>query len=138
MDASISASDLVLDDPEHQRFFAEAMGAFHDDSHAPAASHGAGHAAIDWSKQPFYAAQVVWDETMAQSAARWIEGASNGLVIVLAGAGHCHRSAIPRRFERRHPGLRALGVQLRERSSMVEPSIPAASTFEWVVVAEGR
>lgn len=132
--ASLEASDLVLDDPEHQRFFSQAMGAFHGAGHG----HGVGHSPthVDWSQEPFYAAQVVWDETMAETAARWSAGNPGGLVLVLAGAGHCHRSAIPRRFERRHPGLSTWAVQLQERSALGEPSIPARSEFEWILIAE--
>jgi uncharacterized iron-regulated protein len=91
---------------------------------------------VDWSAEPFYAAQVVWDETMADTAARWVAETPGGLVIVLAGAGHCHRSAIPRRFERRQPGLSSWGVQLQERSGLGEPSIPSRSEFDWILIAE--
>lgn len=132
--ASLNASDLVLDDADHQRFFSRAMGAFHGAAHR----HGVGHsqASVDWSAEPFYAAQVVWDETMADTAARWLAETPGGLVIVLAGAGHCHRSAIPRRFERRQPGLSSWGVQLQERSGLGEPSIPSRSEFDWILIAE--
>ncbi|MBM4374115.1 MAG: SsrA-binding protein SmpB [Deltaproteobacteria bacterium] len=79
--------ELVLDDAEHQRFFAAAMGA-----HA----HGGGAEAL-------YTAQVIWDETMAATAAAWLLVPSNAprQVVVVAGNGHCHRSAIPRRIARR-------------------------------------
>jgi uncharacterized iron-regulated protein len=51
-----------------------------------------------------YAAQVVWDETMADSAAEWLK---NRLpvrqMLVIAGSGHCHSAAIPSRLTRRAP-----------------------------------
>ncbi len=52
-----------------------------------------------------YSAQVLWDESMAESASAWLK-AGNGAssrrqIIILAGNGHCHESAIVRRIERR-------------------------------------
>jgi uncharacterized iron-regulated protein len=52
-----------------------------------------------------YAAQVLWDESMAEGASAWLK-AGNGAgarrqIIILAGNGHCHESAIVRRIERR-------------------------------------
>jgi uncharacterized iron-regulated protein len=50
----------------------------------------------------FYAAQVVWDETMAESASRWLAAhAPVRRLLVVAGQAHCQRSAIPNRLERR-------------------------------------
>jgi uncharacterized iron-regulated protein len=50
----------------------------------------------------YYAAQATWDETMADSAARWLGGADDDAqIIVFAGSVHCHESAIPRRITRR-------------------------------------
>lgn len=142
--AELRAEDLALDDPEHQHFFASAMGAFHPGQHgkthaetspnAAEAHRAHGSPAIDWAKEPFYVAQVVWDETMAKTAAQWVAQEPSGLVVVLAGAGHCHRSAIPRRFERRLPQARARGVRLSETSDLGEPSIPANWAFDWVTV----
>ncbi|MCC6897659.1 MAG: ChaN family lipoprotein [Polyangiaceae bacterium] len=51
-----------------------------------------------------YAAQVVWDETMAESATRWLGGKLPGRqLVVLAGTGHCRGDAIPKRVRRRAP-----------------------------------
>lgn len=129
--AELRAEDLVLDDPEHQRFFSAAMGEFHRSSHASTSPN-------DSSQHPFYAAQVVWDETMAKTAAQWIAEHPDGLLVVLAGAGHCHRSAIPRRFERRLPHARARGVRLSDTPALGEPSIPANWAFDWVTVPGAR
>ncbi|HET6611169.1 MAG TPA: ChaN family lipoprotein [Kofleriaceae bacterium] len=52
----------------------------------------------------FYTAQVVWDETMAESAARWLAAHPGGQMVILAGNGHCVTGAIPRRLERRQKG----------------------------------
>lgn len=49
-----------------------------------------------------YAAQVVWDETMAERAATWLAGrAPARKLLILAGRAHCARPAIPSRVERR-------------------------------------
>jgi len=50
----------------------------------------------------FYAAQVVWDETMASNAARWVDAhAPTRQLLVLAGNAHCRQEAIPSRIMRR-------------------------------------
>ena len=48
-----------------------------------------------------YAAQVLWDETMADGGAKWLAANPNGHLVVLAGNGHCHDSAIVGRLKRR-------------------------------------
>jgi uncharacterized iron-regulated protein len=49
-----------------------------------------------------YAAQVLWDETMADTAARWLKTRSPARqLVVLAGAGHCNEHALPARAKRR-------------------------------------
>ena len=50
-----------------------------------------------------YAAQVVWDESMADGAARWLAAGPARRLLILAGVGHCHDSAIVRRLRRRGP-----------------------------------
>lgn len=89
--------ELKLDDAEHRAFFARAMG---------------GHTGFDsetWER--FYAAQVTWDESMASSAAQWLQARSGAArIVVIAGAGHCHQSAVPRRIARRS-GQRGFAVR---------------------------
>ena len=54
------------------------------------------------SLERYYAAQVVWDETMAESAAHWLsEHAPVRRLLIVAGQAHCQHSAIPSRLERR-------------------------------------
>jgi uncharacterized iron-regulated protein len=134
--ADLSPKDLVLNDPQHQHFFEQAMA-----GHAHVHGHGVSTGNLE--QDPMYTAQVVWDETMARSAARWLAATGpDGRVLVLAGAGHCHRSAILRRMERRLPGARTLGVRLLTRSDMAAhiqsgftPS-PPNSDYELLVIAE--
>jgi uncharacterized iron-regulated protein len=45
--------------------------------------------------------QVVWDETMADTAAKWLAASGGGEIVILAGNGHCHDSAIVARMKRR-------------------------------------
>lgn len=80
---------IDLDDRDHRGYFERAMS-----SHPMPA----GGPRFD----DMYAVQVVWDETMAETAGRWLEAeGASAQVIVVAGAGHCHRSAVPGRLSRR-------------------------------------
>lgn len=78
--------ELDLDDAEHRARFDQMMSGHPKNG---AMSH-------------LYEAQVVWDETMAESAAQWLRAATPArLMVILAGEAHCARPAIPRRIERR-------------------------------------
>jgi uncharacterized iron-regulated protein len=114
---------LVLDDAAHRAWFdalMEDMGgsAAHaqrpsgqaeptDSDHAdkpPAAPpnhRGDGEATEMPSADRIYTVQVTWDETMADTAARWLAANPGGHLILLAGNGHCHDTAIVNRIKRR-------------------------------------
>jgi len=93
-------SELDLDDAEHRAQFDKLMA-----GHPHGESSG-------FDTENFYAAQVVWDETMADNAARWVAAhAPSRQLLVLAGSAHCQHSAIPARIERREP-LRVASVRL--------------------------
>jgi uncharacterized iron-regulated protein len=53
------------------------------------------------SAENIYAAQVLWDETMADGGAKWLAANPGGRLVVLAGNGHCHDSAVVGRLKRR-------------------------------------
>jgi len=53
------------------------------------------------SADRIYTVQVIWDETMADTSARWLAAHPGGHLILLAGNGHCHDSAIVGRLKRR-------------------------------------
>ncbi len=77
--------EVVLDDAAHRAWFNEIMS-----------GHPGGEV-----KESVYEAQVLWDETMADTAARWVVGGDGRKVVIFAGNGHCHDSAIVRRMSRR-------------------------------------
>jgi uncharacterized iron-regulated protein len=60
------------------------------------------HPDTGMSHDNMYAAQVLWDETMASTAADWLKARYPARqLVVLAGTAHCHQSGIPSRVERR-------------------------------------
>jgi uncharacterized iron-regulated protein len=48
-----------------------------------------------------YLVQVIWDETMADTTAKWLASHAGDRAVILAGNGHCHDSAIVNRVKRR-------------------------------------
>ncbi len=98
--------DLNLSDAEHRAAFDKLMAGH---------PHGSNGAAFDADN--FYAAQVVWDETMADNATRWVAAnAPSRQLVVLAGSAHCQHAAIPARIERREP-LRVASVRLSSQAA---------------------
>jgi hypothetical protein len=112
--------ELKLDDAAHRAWFdalMEDMGGSSAHSRnkpaepapakdaQPAAppSHGDGEAEAPEmpSADRVYMIQVIWDETMADTSARWLAANPGGHLILLAGNGHCHDSAIIHRMQRR-------------------------------------
>ncbi len=83
--------ELMLDDKEHRAYFDRAMG-----EHG-----GVGGGGGDGHMENFYTAQVIWDETMADGAAKWVAGGDGRRIVILAGEGHCVDPAIPARVRRR-------------------------------------
>lgn len=128
--------ELDLESDAHRAFFFAAMG-----GHPTAAgkgSHGAaGHrhgSAANPGLENYYQAQVVWDETMAESASRWLDGAGGqAAMLIVAGAGHCHESAIPMRIERR-TGKRALSVRPLRESQVGQGGVPHDWEFDLLVI----
>ncbi|HEY3255329.1 MAG TPA: ChaN family lipoprotein [Polyangiaceae bacterium] len=109
---------LDLDDVEHRAAFEQLMAEH---------PHSEG---MDLDN--FYAAQVVWDETMADNAARWVsKRAPLRQLLVLAGSAHCRHPAIPSRIERREP-LRVASVRLSAESSA------DSEGFNYTLVFDGK
>jgi len=90
-----------------------------------------GHPGLGGDKlDRYYAAQVVWDETMADQAARWLRAhAPIRRLVILAGRAHCARTAIPDRIERRGGG-RVLSVLLATE----KPASDASAEFDYALV----
>jgi uncharacterized iron-regulated protein len=97
------------------------------------------------SFENYYAAQVAWDETMAETASQWFLAAEKAgqraRLLIFAGGGHCHDSAIPRRLARR-TGREVLSVRPRtenELDSRRKPgdqlSVPTDQEFDLVLVS---
>lgn len=84
-------SDIDITNRDYQTFVREAFG-----SHG---SHG------NFNFDNFFAAQVVWDETMAEAIANFKQTSPDTLVVVLAGTGHViYGYGIPDRVDRRLDG----------------------------------
>lgn len=111
---------LDLDDKAHRAWFdalMEDMGGSEAHAHAPAPTdpkpspqHGEGSGSGSGSDEAapetpsadrIYTVQVIWDETMADTAATWLKEHADGHLVILAGGGHCHDSAIVNRIKRR-------------------------------------
>jgi uncharacterized iron-regulated protein len=121
--AALKLPELKLDDSEHRAFFLRAMS-------------GMGHAVSPQGLENYYAAQVTWDESMAEHASNWLTASQTSdatfpQIIILAGAGHCHRSAIPRRITRR-TGLRAYACELNHSKDQTVLSGSAFDVLIWV------
>jgi uncharacterized iron-regulated protein len=116
-----SLPELDLDDPDHRAYVFELLGAAH-----------VGQAIFD---NP-YTVQVVWDETMAATSSDWLLQTGPGArLLVIAGLGHCHQSAIPSRVTRR-TGLPALSVAPVLASRLGVPGFPTLEHYDLLVVLE--
>ena len=88
---------------------------------------GAGHS---MSFENFFAAQVLWDETMADRVVTQLKAEPDRQVVVLAGEGHiAYDYGIPNRVERRLPEIEQASVRLT--SAEQEPN-PEFSDFWWI------
>lgn len=111
-------AELDLDNREHRARFERAM-ADHPRSEG-------------MNLDNFYAAQVVWDETMADNAATWVSmRAPMRQLLVLAGSAHCRNAAIPDRIERRQP-LRVASVRLSAENSA------DSEGFDYTLIFDGK
>lgn len=100
--------ELVLDDARHLAWWNAIMASMeghghggHGDDLGAGGAGELGDATKPAAPDPIYTVQVIWDETMADGAARWLGGDPTRQVIILAGNGHCHDSAVVGRLRRR-------------------------------------
>jgi uncharacterized iron-regulated protein len=116
-----SLPELDLNDQEHRAFITAQLGTFHSDE-----------ASLD---NP-YAVQVVWDETMAQTASDWLSSSGDAArVLIIAGLGHCHRSAVPSRITRR-TGSAVLAVAPVLASRLGTPGFPTLEQYDVLAVID--
>lgn len=91
-------------------------------------AHG-GHGNSDGFEN-FYAAQVLWDETMAERIAQHLRQTPNRQVIVLTGEGHiAYGYGIPSRVARRIPDINQATLQLIGPGETAEPGL---ADYLWV------
>jgi len=113
--------ELELHDPKHRAYFDEAMSGHPMPANGPKVEN-------------MYAVQVVWDETMADTAASWLTSAGpDSRLLIIAGSGHCHRSAIPARLARR------VGVPVLSLSGVLESELGERGNggeYDWWLVLE--
>jgi uncharacterized iron-regulated protein len=128
-DLAARLPEMDLDDPHHRAYL-----------RAIFAAHGRGAAPFD----AFYRVQVLWDETMAETAARFLEREDDARLVVLAGAGHVRFGfGVPRRLFRRLPMPYAIVLPVhvevaeskRDRGMDASPPAPPlpAADFYWAV-----
>lgn len=88
---------------------------------------GAGHS-LDFEN--FFAAQVLWDETMAEAVVKQLIAEPERQVIVLVGEGHiAYDYGIPNRVERRLPEVEQASVRLMPAAEEVDPNF---ADFFWL------
>lgn len=110
-DERAQVPELKLDDVRHRAWFdalMNEMGGAHAHSQArkdPSKKDEPDDPHADKPAMPsaerIYTVQVLWDETMADGGARWLAANPRGHLIILAGNGHCHDSAVVGRLKRR-------------------------------------
>lgn len=109
--------ELVLGDTEHRAFFDAATQS---------------HPAPSGNRDDLYAAQVTWDETMAQAATEWLASSARRHIVILAGGGHCVDSAIPGRMRRR--GVRAVVSVMPVAGRGAIADLLATRRYDYLVV----
>lgn len=105
-DERAQVPELKLDDAQHRAWWDALMASMSEGPHG--APHGNPHEPPEGGVAPkmptmddIYRIQVLWDETMADTGAKWLAANPKGHLVIIAGNGHCHDSAIVNRMKRR-------------------------------------
>jgi len=101
--------ELVLDDAKHRAWWDSLMGDMgganahgkRDDTAEPTPPTPEEEAENKAMNERIYSVQVLWDESMADGAMKWIGAGPSRAMIILAGNGHCHDSGVVTRLKRR-------------------------------------
>ena len=109
-------AEISRDNVEYRSFVASVfMGHHGHGGHGGAG--GMDPEAMEAAFERFFSAQVLWDETMAETVADFAQANPDHIVVVLAGQGHVmHGWGIPDRVARR------LGSGLKHTSVLLNPS----------------
>jgi uncharacterized iron-regulated protein len=80
----------------------------------------------------FLAVQLLWDEGMAERAARWLTEHPGRPMVILAGVGHLmYGDGIPKRLQRRVPDSQAIVLNVNSPQEL-DPSLA-----DYVILAKG-
>lgn len=91
-------------------------------------AHGGIGNSLDFEN--FFAAQVLWDETMAERIVQQLIAEPTAQVIVLVGEGHiAYNQGIPSRVARRLPSVSQISIRLMPVGSEIEPGFSDAVWF---------
>ncbi|MEL6470094.1 MAG: ChaN family lipoprotein [Cyanobacteria bacterium J06623_4] len=102
--------------------------AYRESVSAVFSAHGGMGHSLDFEN--FFAAQVLWDETMAASVVTQLEAEPDRQVVVLVGEGHiAYDYGIPNRVERRIPEIEHASVRLMPANEEIDPEF---SDFAWL------
>ncbi len=107
-------AEISRENEEYRGFVANVFMGHHGHGHA---SEGMDPEAMEAAFERFFSAQVLWDESMAETIAEFAKENPDYTVIVLAGQGHImHGWGIPDRVARR------LGSALQQTTVLLNPS----------------
>ncbi len=110
-------ADINTDDPAYKGWISEIF-----------TRHGGAANSLDFDN--FFAAQVLWDETMADGIAQQLATDPARQVIVLVGEGHiAYGYGIPSRVKRRMPEVAQVSLQLVAENEEIEPEV---ADFAWI------
>ena len=79
----------------------------------------------------FCEAQLLWDTAMAVYAAQYLEANENTILVILAGAGHAQKQAIPAQLAKRAPWPTL--VLLPETPGAFEPELVSPSEADYLI-----
>ena len=110
-------AEIQMDNPDYRQFIQEAFG-----------SHQNHDTVTAMDFENFFAAQVVWDETMAAGIVDFLQQNPQRQIVVLAGKGHViYGYGVPSRVARR------LGDDLVQRLVLLNPSESVAAEGEGAI-----
>ena len=91
-----------------------------------------GHAHGKLNFTYFCEAQLVWDTVMAINALDYLNNHPNATIVVLTGAGHAQKNAIPRQIRKRSNAAHA--VILPEIKGLIDPETVDHSDADYIML----